>query len=124
MAAIFFHGDKQQNQAEHSKLTLEKANLKPVHTVIVPATQFYQAELYHQKYLLRRNRDLFKEFEAMYPDPQKIVDSTAAARINGYLGGYGHMRQLTEDLPLLGLSDQSQQKLWQIAKRKQKRRQS
>jgi peptide-methionine (S)-S-oxide reductase len=51
-SAIFYHNAEQKKAAEESKKTLEgsKQLHGPIHTEIVPATQFYPAEEYHQDY--------------------------------------------------------------------------
>ena len=51
-SAIFYHNDEQKRLAEESKRTLEKSGkIKgPIYTEIVPASEFYRAEEYHQKY--------------------------------------------------------------------------
>jgi peptide-methionine (S)-S-oxide reductase len=87
-AAIFYHNDEQKNQALKSRKAQE-ARIGKVYTEVEPATAFYRAEDYHQKYYLRQRPDLLKELKEMYPSGNDWVDSTAAARINGYLGGNG-----------------------------------
>ena len=44
------------------------------------------------------------EFRALYPAGADFVASTAAARVNGYLGGYGSLEQLRSEREELGLS--------------------
>ncbi|MGD9057153.1 MAG: peptide-methionine (S)-S-oxide reductase MsrA [Desulfobacterales bacterium] len=50
--AIFYHNEEQKRIAEESKVQLEKSGRfsKPIATEIVPLTQFYPAEDYHQDY--------------------------------------------------------------------------
>ena len=50
--AIFYHNEEQKRIAEESKARLEKSGRfsKPIATEIVPLTQFYPAEEYHQDY--------------------------------------------------------------------------
>jgi len=50
--AIFFHNAEQKRQALKSMAKLEKSGIfgKPIVTEIVPASTFYRAEEYHQKY--------------------------------------------------------------------------
>ena len=51
-SAIFYHNREQQKAAEASKRRLDGSNRysRPIVTEIVPATVFYRAEEYHQKY--------------------------------------------------------------------------
>ncbi|PYQ44029.1 MAG: peptide-methionine (S)-S-oxide reductase [Acidobacteria bacterium] len=54
--AIFYHDDEQRRLAEQSKEALEAAGTlkkKKIVTQIVPATEFYPAEDYHQDYATR-----------------------------------------------------------------------
>ncbi|HWO41290.1 MAG TPA: peptide-methionine (S)-S-oxide reductase MsrA [Candidatus Eisenbacteria bacterium] len=49
-SAIFYHDETQRRLAEESKKALSKRFKQPIATEIVPATQFYPAEEYHQDY--------------------------------------------------------------------------
>ncbi len=50
--AIFYHNEEQKRLAEASKEVLEKSDRydKSIFTIITPASTFYKAEEYHQKY--------------------------------------------------------------------------
>ncbi|MCL4524731.1 MAG: peptide-methionine (S)-S-oxide reductase MsrA, partial [Acidobacteria bacterium] len=54
-AAIFYHNAEQKRQAEASKERLAKSGKfkKPIVTEILPASTFWPAEEYHQKYYLK-----------------------------------------------------------------------
>ena len=55
-SAIFYHNERQKKAAIKSKEKLEKSGkfTKPIITAIVPVSEFYKAEEYHQKYLEKR----------------------------------------------------------------------
>ena len=52
-SAIFFHDEEQERAARASKEKLEQSGAasRPIVTEIVPATEFWRAEDYHQRYL-------------------------------------------------------------------------
>jgi len=82
---------------------------------IVPYTEFYLAEDYHQKYRLRLDPELMEGFSVMYADKSDFVASTAAARVNGYIGGNGDLSTLQEEMAGYGLSAAGREKLMRIA---------
>jgi peptide-methionine (S)-S-oxide reductase len=51
-SAIFFHSEEQKNQATETKTSLSKKFPK-IFTEIVPISEFYPAEDYHQDYYLK-----------------------------------------------------------------------
>jgi len=111
MSIIFYHDDEQRKLAVATR-DREAARIQgQIFTEIVPASEFYPAEAYHQKYRLRQVPDLMKEFSAMYPDDDDLVASTAAARVNGYLAGYGTCEGLQGELSGLGLSPEGGERL-------------
>lgn len=54
-SAIFYHSDKQRETAIRVKAALDTAKKwpRPIVTEIVPASQFFAAEDYHQQYLIK-----------------------------------------------------------------------
>ncbi len=107
---IFYHDDQQRRLAQETKVRQEKSR-GTLYTAILPYDKFYLAESYHQKYRLRHDHDLMKEFAAMYPDSRDFMNSTAAARINGYLEGYGQFSTMQRELNRYGLSGPSIRRL-------------
>lgn len=73
-------------------------------TVIEPYSGFHIAENYHQKHSLRLYPEIMKEISAKYPDIKSLINSTEAARVNGFLGGYGSCDSLKEEIEGFGLS--------------------
>lgn len=109
-SAIFYANDDQKKLALESKAKVEKERGK-VTTDIEPLGTFTWAEDYHQKYSLRNSRELAKEFKSMFAKDEDFVNSTAAARVNGYLGGDGTKEQLEKEVDRLGLSDEGKKVL-------------
>jgi hypothetical protein len=114
MSAVFYHDDAQK------KLALEALRREGgrVAAAVLPVGTFYPAEDYHQKYLLRCDAILANEFKAMYPDPTAFRDSSAAARVNGYLGGHGSKESLQKEIDQLGLSSEAKQRLLRYRERR------
>jgi methionine-S-sulfoxide reductase len=118
-AVLFYHDESQRLAAEESLRNLEKTEGKTVQTALEPVKvkAFYPAEDYHQKYYLQGDRGIFEEFRRMYPQFADLVASTAAAKVNGYLGGWGSGETIRKNLPFLGLSEGAGQKLLKRAGR-------
>ncbi len=117
MSLLFYHNDEQRSLAVASKERREAELGRPVLTQLLPFSRFYLAEDYHQKYRLRQEEDLMAEFDAFYAAAADFVDSTAAARINGYLAGYGTFRALQENLSSFGLSPEGEAELLELGRR-------
>lgn len=62
--AIFYHDEDQKKLAETSKRNLETEGLynRPIATKIIPASEFYPAEEYHQDYHLK-NPEHYKSYK-------------------------------------------------------------
>jgi len=114
---IFTHNAEQRWLALASKEREEARRKARIVTEILPATGFTLAESYHQKYYLRGQKELLSEFAAMFGSAAEFVNSTAAARVNGYVGGNGSMEQLREEIGKLGLSPAGRERLLEIARR-------
>lgn len=113
-AIIFYHDEKQKQAAEGSKQRLAEQLGRPVRTEIRPYTGFTLAEEYHQKHALQRYPEFMEELGAAYPTMSGLITSTAAARLNGYVGGDGTCARLLEEQDRFGLSTARQQYLRRI----------
>jgi methionine-S-sulfoxide reductase len=114
-AVVFFHDKEQERLARETKAAVERRLGRPVFTEILPAGAFHAAEDYHQKYRLRQEPALMREFARMYPAPNDFARSTAAARVNGFLGGEGDQGTLREEIVSYGLSPDGQRALLERA---------
>jgi peptide-methionine (S)-S-oxide reductase len=79
------------------------ARARGITAPIISGARFYLAEDYHQKYYLRHDGVLAAELAAY--SPRELVDSTVAARLNGYVAGAGSPAQLHGELASFGLSE-------------------
>jgi peptide-methionine (S)-S-oxide reductase len=105
-SAIFFHDQQQERLAREMKNRLQKD--RTIYTDISPLGAFFMAENYHQKYYLRSTNVLMSELRAQYPQEAEFIDSTAAARLNGYVAGYGTREQLEQEIGNFRLSERAQ----------------
>ena len=112
MSTIFYHDDEQKQLALKSRDREEKMRGE-IYTEIMPFTGFYLAEEYHQKYHLRQS-GFMSEFEAVYPSFEEFMGSTAAARVNGYVSGYGTLADLQEEIERYGLSSTGEKRLLEL----------
>jgi peptide-methionine (S)-S-oxide reductase len=109
--AIFYHDEKQRRAGEASRDARARKTGRIIHTAVAPLRAFNLAENYHQKYLLKQRPDLTADMSRIYPLKRDFIDSTAVARLNGYVGGYGSSDQLAREIDSLGLSDESRHAL-------------
>lgn len=111
MSIIFYHTNEQRRQALESKEREEARLQRSIVTEIIPFTEFYLAEDYHQKYYLRQESELLKEFHAIYPRSEDFISSTATAKVNSYVGGYDTPESLEKELDSLGLPEAGRDRL-------------
>ena len=117
-AAVFYHNDEQKKVAEETRDRIEAAQKIKVQTEILPFSRFYVAEAYHQKYGIRSHSEFMREFRSVYPSDEALMNSTAAARVNGYLSGFGSSAALQEEIDSFGLSPEAQSRVLELAKKR------
>lgn len=78
----------------------------------------YSIFSYHQKYLLQQHPWLMNALDI---EPgRELIDSYVAARLNGYVGGYGTMADFEAELPSLKLDDKVADYVRRVMKNKTK----
>lgn len=102
MSAIFYHDEEQLRMAENTKSDVQASSARPIVTKILPAETFYDAENYHQKFMLRNNSALLNSLNL---DNSQIITSHVATRLNGYLAGH-KKQQFEQEWKSLGLSQE------------------
>lgn len=114
MSAIHYSDEKQREEAVKSFASQEARLGTKLYTEIMPLGKFYLAEAYHQKYYLQQVSILKEELKKNYTDFKEFVNSTAAARVNGYVKGIGSMERLMQEIEQFGLSDRGKIRLIEI----------
>jgi peptide methionine sulfoxide reductase msrA/msrB len=104
---IFFHNQSQEEIARAVKKELETDTGKTIITEFKKFNNFYLAEEYHQKYHLQQHRDFKEHYFDIY-SRQEFINSTAVARVNGYLAKKGKKDQLSKEINALGLTENLQ----------------
>ena len=102
-AAIFYHNEDPKRVAMENRHYLAATQHCTITTEILPVTEFLLVARYHQMYPLQQDRTLTSEFASMF-STEDFFDSTAAPRINGYLGRYRIEESLEHQSDGLGLS--------------------
>lgn len=103
MSAIFFADESQKKAAEGAAANVAKAAGQSVETAILPLDTFWRAEDYHQKYYLRRYRDVASALRRLFPDEASFIDSKAAMRANAFIGQDASADIVQSDIERLGL---------------------
>ena len=111
MAAVFCHDDAQLEMARRTGERAARARGGELRTRVDPLGTFTRAEDYHQKYRLRREHRVTDELVERFGSDRAMVDSTAAARLNGLLRGFGDPADLEPWLARLELSPAARETL-------------
>ncbi|MFC7020294.1 MULTISPECIES: peptide-methionine (S)-S-oxide reductase MsrA [Haloarcula] len=98
---VLVHDAAQRAAAERTRDDLAARTGKSVATAVETLSRFTLAEDYHQKYELRSTPVVSDELEALLGDG--FVDSTVAARLNGFVAGHGDTDQREALLAALDL---------------------
>jgi len=110
-SVIFTADDGQRDKAERSFASENRRLGGRIATSIEPLKAFYPAEDYHQKFYLRQDPVMAALFSAFYPDGHSLMNSPAAAKVNGFLSGQGSREHLERIIHLLGLSAEGERRL-------------
>ncbi|XP_058969144.1 peptide methionine sulfoxide reductase-like [Pocillopora verrucosa] len=115
MSAIFYHNEDQKQLAEETREEHQKIVKRKIVTKILPANTFYVAEQYHQKYMLRQHPLLLNSLGL---NDEELKKSRVAARLNGYVGGYGSIKSFEAEVDGLKLSNQQIEMVKEIIERR------
>lgn len=102
MTAIWYHNAAQRDTISTAKAAIEQRLDATIQTPVMPLDVFYRAEDYHQKYGLQHS-SLMKSFDQMYSQFHDFNNSTAAARLNGFVSGHGSRQLFNEEHEAYGI---------------------
>jgi peptide-methionine (S)-S-oxide reductase len=108
MAAVWTSDERQHEIALRVGERAARARGGELATRIERLARFTRAEDYHQKFYLRQKRAIADELLARFGSDEAMVDSTAAAWLNGWMSGHGARADVERRLPSLSLSEAAQ----------------
>ena len=89
ISLLHYHTEQQRQVIKAVLPEMELRLGESIETEISPFTQFTPAEERHQKYYLKRYPKALEQLKELYPDSRLLTDSTFAARLNGFVKGFG-----------------------------------
>ena len=106
-SVIFTSDEEQRRTAGRSAAKLRADTGGKIYTAIEPLGRFYNAEDYHQKYYVRRDYVLMREYGEIYATAEEFAASPSTAKANGILAGLASGVEAEKLIPLLGLSEEA-----------------
>jgi len=112
MSAIFFADEEQEKEAVASKEEREKS--VKCFTQVLPFKAWTNAEDYHQKYYLRKNKKILQLLN--FKTDEELRESYFACRLNGYVRK-GDIKDLEKEMKKWGLPKETKEDILEEVKR-------
>lgn len=117
ISLLLYHNENQKETILQIKRELEERRGEEIQTEAAPFHRFNRAEDYHQKYYLKRYPNAMKQLETIFPSEQNLVNSTLAARLNGFVKGFGNLGSLKEEIKQWPIDETARQKQLELLKK-------
>lgn len=98
ISLLHYHTEEQRQTIVAIQQEMEEQLGESIETEISPFSEFTRAEERHQKYYLKRYPKALEQTIELYPESEQLTDSTFAARLNGFVKGYGTKTDLLEEM--------------------------
>ncbi|MFL2099515.1 peptide-methionine (S)-S-oxide reductase MsrA [Desemzia sp. FAM 24101] len=105
ISILFYQNETQYKTAKEIRSEYEQAQGKEIQTEFQTFNHFYTAENHHQKYFLRRFKGATEVIKNLFPDESSFIQSTIAARLNGFVRERGKLPDIKEEITHWGLSE-------------------
>lgn len=113
VSSLRYHNQQQKRVIGLVKREMEIELGEPIETEITPLGHFTLAENRHQKYYLKRYPNVLEQLHSLYPSAESLVHSTFAARMNGFVKGFGTRDQIVNEIESWPLHENARQQLIQ-----------
>ena len=113
VSSLRYHNEQQLQIIDQVKMKMEQELGEPIETEITLLEQFTLAEQRHQKYYLKRYPKALEQLEPFYSSEESLVDSTFAARLNGFVKGFGTRDQIVTEIQSWQVDESARQQLIQ-----------
>jgi peptide-methionine (S)-S-oxide reductase len=117
-AVLWTHGKEQARIAQASAALQAKERGKELTTGILPAPVFWIAEDYHQKYNARRHGKLLSALLGEKHTETAVRESTAIARVNGWVSGHGSKDEIAAEVERLRFPVEARKELTRVLGRR------
>ncbi|MFC4713300.1 peptide-methionine (S)-S-oxide reductase MsrA [Planococcus dechangensis] len=114
ISLLFWHSEEQRLLIDQVKKERERHLNELIETEIRPFDGFTEAEERHQKYYLKRYPKALDQLAELYPEAFLLTDSTFAARLNGFVKGFGSRQRLIDEIFLWPIGQEQRAFLQQL----------
>lgn len=114
ISLLFWHSEEQRLLIDQVKKERERQLNELVETEIRPFDGFTEAEERHQKYYLKRYPKALDQLAKLYPETSLLTDSTFAARLNGFVKGFGSRQRLIDEIAIWPIGQEQRAFLQQL----------
>lgn len=108
ISMLRYQGEHQRESIDKVRREMEKSLGEAIETEIAVFENFTLADERHQKYYLKRYPNTLEQLQDLFPKPEHLIDSTFAARLNGFVKGYGKLRLLKSEIASWNIDEEDQ----------------